>query len=240
MSGKDYVYKKITGIALTIDDRHTAGGKYLVTVRVKDDSDRIWTCNLWDEDGNEFIKKGLLNQRVYYEGVVKEESTISVKFFHADAGKKGAQPPSRPKQVTEDDRKEYLQYLEQQGRCIAPTVDDNGVTRYRVYSKKDCIKVNGKWESKMEYCLRIMGPSEVMSWLREFRDDGKPGGVFVNPKVFKEKMATMIEAVQRYTGDFVEFYEEGKTDEKERVEKAPAHAGESDICGELVEVEGLD
>lgn len=201
MEKTDYVHKAINGTVITVEDRQTTAGKYLAKARIRSDDGKIWCCTFWDDQATAFMARGMLNQKIYVEGGIREENTIGVKFFDGKPAPGGQLCAS--KKITDEDRKEYKSHLDKVGRVIVP-YDDNGIIRYCARNKRHCVKVNGAWELKIDYCLRIMGPTEVLGWLREFKSDGSPGGVLVTPDKYKEKLELMLEASQRYAGDYLE------------------------------------
>lgn len=201
----EYQHKAIEGTVVTIDDRHTHSGKYIASARVRDATGKMWICTFWDKDAEAFMAKGLLNQDVYLEGGVKEENSITVRFFD---GKKSA-PKPKPKDERRYEPSVAIKEEDEHTIRVVST-DYRGMRSYCIKSKRDYVKVNGTWEGKMDYCVRVMGGKVAMDWLKEYKDDGKPGGVFVNPAQFKEKLKLMLDACQQSTGDYLEFYEEPK------------------------------
>lgn len=197
-----YVHKSVDGIVLTVEDRQTATGVLFVKARIQDDAGKIWLCTLWDAQATSFMARGLLNQRVYVEGGLKEDNAVNVKFFDGKA-----HVAAKP---VETKHYEPTTELVDQGKHVMRTIwrDYRGVRTYKNDHKNQFVRVNSAWERKIDYCLRIMGASEVMSWLREFKVDGRPGGVLVGSADYKEKLALMIETCQQHTGDYLEFYEE--------------------------------
>jgi DNA polymerase III alpha subunit len=199
MERKEYKHKSINGVVITAEDRYTSSGRYMAQVRIRDNENKVWRCVFWNEQAASFMAMGLLGERVYVEGGMREENAISVRFFDAKPIKSLA-----PAKVTQSSREEYLQYLKDQNRVIVPYVQNDGSKVRRSCHKSECIKVNGHWENKLEYCLRTMGPSGVMDWLREYKDNGKPGRVVSTFKGYRERLALMIEACQAHNGDYIE------------------------------------
>ena len=199
MSRGEYVHKAVDGIVMTIDDKQTDSGKYLVTARIQDDDGKIWLCTFWEQHARAFMGAGLLDQRAYVEGGLRDGNNVNVRFFD---GKKSA--PKRVERYVEPS----VEVEEYDHKSIKTTWTDNrGMRTYRIEPKRMFIKVNGTWERKVDYCLRVMGPAEVMGWLREFRADGSPGGILVKASDYKEKLQIMIETCQQCTGDYLEYYE---------------------------------
>lgn len=67
-------------------------------------------------------------------------------------------------------------------------------------AKKDCVKVSGRWHSKIEYVMEVLGAKEVTKRLRDFK--GKL--IDINPKVFNEALDSMLEDCKQQTGEVIE------------------------------------
>lgn len=203
MSQQEYTHKHIYGTVISVEDRHLPSGKYVVTARIQDDKEKIWYCTLWDELAIAFMSNGLLQQKVYVDGGVKEENAVSVRFFNGQTAK-----PKEEKPVTSAEEFEpYDTLIDEGGDSIKVLhTDSRGVRTYCYKHKRNFVRVNGRWEDKMDYCLRVMGTSSVMSYLREF--DGVTKGKLFAPNKYKEQLAFMLDMCRDHTGDILSYYEE--------------------------------
>lgn len=205
----EYSHKAVEGVVISVEDRHVGQGKYIVTARIKDVNDKIWYCTLWDELASAFMAKGLLNQKVYIDGAIKEENAIGVKFFD------GIREKVKPVERSAPGGEEYepFEELRDEGGDSIKVVwtDRTGLRTYRYCHKRDFVCVNGRWEKKMDYCLRIMGPQGCMEWLRDI-SSGVTKGQLVSPSKYKEKIALMLDACQQFTNDRLEYWGEESGD----------------------------
>lgn len=203
MSQQEYTHKHIYGTVISVEDRHLPTGKYVVTARIQDEKEKIWYCTLWDELAIAFMATGPLQQKVYVDGGVKEENAVSVRFFNGQTAR-----PKEEKPATSAEEFEPYDTLKDEGGESIKVIhtDSRGVRTYQYKHKRNFVKVNGRWEEKMDYCLRVMGASSVMEYLREF--EGAAKGKLVSPSKFKEKMQFMLDMCKDHTSDNLEYYEE--------------------------------
>lgn len=196
----------ISGVCCHIDEKETMGGYYVVTARVRTAEGKLFPCVMFNEMARDFIARGFQDKIVHIEGRLKNEGEIGVKFFD---GEGGVARTSRVEVLTQEDKERYAKFLERSDLVIVEhTISDvkksKGSSR-----KKDCVKVNGKWELCIEYALRVMGAKELMSALRDYKDDREPWGVRVDePKKYRAKLASIVDICAGMNGDYVEMFNE--------------------------------
>lgn len=184
-----YQHKVIFGEVTYVDSRTTVTGKFIATARVRTEEGKMWQCNMWEELGQKFMSKDYTYQKVNFEGRLTEENIISVKFFDGDGSKVR---PSIAKSKTEKELKEYAVWLELQGMVLVPEPRD-GTISFIARAKKNCIKVNGLWHSKIEYVMQLLGAQEVTRRLRDF--EGKL--LDIEPKAYNERLDEMIKECEQ-------------------------------------------
>lgn len=206
----EYRFKSVWGEVMTTEEKVLSSGKFIVTVRVKEDSGAIWVCTLWDDLALKFRESDMKGQRVYVEGGRREENCISVKFYdvHRHA------TPQAPKREPEI-RREYEPVVtvmeHDRERVKVVYIEPNGLRTYQLKPKSHFAKVNGAWESLLEYCIRNMGGAEVTTWLREYGSflpievvgQGQVKSV-ADHKSFAPKLLSMVTACAKHHGDYVE------------------------------------
>lgn len=179
-----YQHKVIFGEVTHIDSRTTLSGKFIATARVRTEEGKMWQCNMWEELGQKFMSKDYLHQKVNFEGSLREEQVISVKFFDGDGSKVR---PAIAKSKTDEEKKEYAVWLELQGMVLVPEKID-GMVSFIARAKKHCIRVKGIWHSKIEYAMELLGAEEVTRRLRDF--EGKL--LDIDPVRYNERLDEMI------------------------------------------------
>jgi len=198
---KTYNHKAINCNVITVDSKDTTTGKFLATARVRDTNEAIWICKFWDVVGRNFIAKNMLYQKIYVEGSLQEDNSISVKFFD---GKEISAQAKHVDPNSEESKRTHAEYLERHNMVMIPWDAGKKIAQ----PKRFCVKVNGRWEEKLEYCMRIMGVAEATDWLRVLQPDGSFGKISLNPADFKVKLDAMLRVCQENTGDFLEYFEQ--------------------------------
>lgn len=188
-----------TGKMLTVDYKETASGKFLATVRIKEKKGNILICCFWDENGKNILSKYQLNGEIYIEGYIGDGNSINVKFFCINTDK-----PQLPKS-TKVDLKEYEKHLDRQGMVLVDIAYNQEVIRKKKL-KSQCVKVNGKWESRLEYSLRVLGTKEVHDSLRTYMkvEVAHISNLFLFPKEIKETIKELVCLAQSVSGDYIE------------------------------------
>lgn len=195
--------KSVSGIVITIEDK-TAGEYFIATARIRDPMGKIWQVQFWNELATSFLKEDLTARQVYVEGGLKDDNVISAKYFYTDTS------VVVPKNTTEEDRQSYLEWLER-NNLVRVKIERHTPLIIEAH-KRDCLKVNGRWESKIEYCCRTLGDKDVAEFLRELGDDGKLRLGSFDARLYREKLSALIDMSASSNGDYVEFWNEQESE----------------------------
>jgi len=196
-----YNKKIFMGVIVDIVDKNTATGKFLVEFRARSEDDKLYVCTIWEKDAERFFSEVKVGDKVHLEGVEKTELELTIKYFkgkEVEGGKKSHT-------LSVEEIEEYRDRKRKQGFEFIQTQVENG---YMVISKprKYCIKVNGVWEGKLEYIIKVLGPVYVTESLRDFGDI-KNSGSFANnanPVSYKRILEDLISVAADSTGDVIE------------------------------------
>lgn len=216
MEKKAYKGRNISGVVCHIEDRDTRNGHYLAVVRVRTKEGKIHRCVLFNDDARRFIQRNFMDQQIYIEGRENDEGEISVKFFDGEGDN------SRPQRgvgeiIKPEDRARFLKYLSDNDLVMVPHRISDARTELRSSRRKDCVCVNGKWELKIEYVMRVMGAKEVTEQLRGFGAGGRITNI--NPTEYRIKLLELVAFCAEKTGDYVK---NGDKNEKEgRIQNDP-------------------
>lgn len=195
--------KVFTGEVFDIDGKDTISGKYLVKFRVRTDSGII-PCIMWEQEAKRFTNEVRDGEKIYFEGYDKG-GDVNIKYYKSTTGK------SAPKAAdfTPEDIQKHVAKMREKGFEFVESFPENALIRKR---RQECVKVNGKWEGKLEYCLRVLGGKMVTQSLYEF---GTPNGSNIsslldkaNPVSFKKLLIDMVAYAATETGDAIEYPEE--------------------------------
>ncbi len=195
---RKYKGKSVDGVVISIDER-TAGDHRIATLRVRDSNDKIWQCLFWNEDCAAIMAQEIHGRRLYVEGGLKGDNEISVKYFNTDFANK-------PRGVELSDPVAFKEYLERHNRVMVVNMRDGKALKYSQH-KRYCVKVNGEWESKIEYCCRVLGEDIVTEFLRELRCGEIKNAIFMAEK-YNKKLQEMLDHSAAVNGDYLEYYED--------------------------------
>lgn len=196
-----YAKKIFQGEILDILDKHTMTGKFLVEFRARTEDGKLYLCTIWEKDAERFNSSVKVGDKIHLEGVEKNENELTIKYFktkEGGSGKKVSGPsPEAVREFRERKRAEGFEF-------INTPVDDSFVAICK--PRKYCIKVNGIWEGKMEYCLKVFGGKFVTDALRDFGDPKHPGSVArnTNPVSFKRILEDLVALAADQSGDTLE------------------------------------
>lgn len=199
--------KKIfTGQIVDILDKHTSTGKFLVEFRARTEDDKLYVCTIWEKDAERFFSSIRLGEKVHLEGYEKSENEISIKYFKSKDVLAGRSVNS----LNSEDIKEYQDNMRANGYEFIqiPTKERGTMTISKL--RRYCIRVNGVWEGKMEYCIKVLGGDFITDALRDFGDPAKPGSLAnsANPASFKKLLEDLVALAADQTGDTIERAEE--------------------------------
>jgi hypothetical protein len=195
---RKYKGKSVDGVVISVEER-TAGDHRIATLRVRDSNDKIWQCLFWNEDCNAIIAQEIHGRRIYIEGGLKGDNEVSVKYFNTDFANK-------PRGVEQSDPEAFKEYLERHNRVMVVNMRDGRALKYSQH-KHYCVKVNGQWEAKIEYCCRVLGEDVVAEFLRELRC-GKIASAILMAQRYRDKLEEMLNHCAAINGDYLEHYED--------------------------------
>jgi hypothetical protein len=198
--------KKIfTGQVFDIDGKDTISGKYLVKFRVRTD-DGIVPCIMWENDAKRFTSDIKEDEKVYFEGYDKG-GDINIKYFKSTVTEKSSK---KAPDVTEKELREYREKRVKLGYEFIKT-DVSGQLKTVSKERGYCVKVNGVWEGKTEYAMKVLGGAYVSKALSEFGSpDMKSASALLskaNPVSFKEVINDLVAFAASETGDTLEWPE---------------------------------
>jgi len=200
-----YNKKIFMGQVVDILDKTTPTGKFLVEFRARSEDEKLYVCTIWEREAEKFFSEVKVGDKVHLEGVEKSDLELTIKYFkgnEAQAGRKVSGP-------SEAEIEAHRAIRRSQGFEFVKIPKENGFMTI-AKPRKDCIKVNGVWEGKMEYCLRVLGGKYVTEALRDFGDPKNPGTLVnsVNPISFKKILEELVVYTIAITEDTIERAEE--------------------------------
>jgi hypothetical protein len=194
--------KKIfVGEIMDIRDKNTMTGKFLVEFRARTEEGKMYVCTIWEKDAERFFKEIKVGDKIHLEGVEKNENELSIKYFRGKEAKGGVKISGpTPESIAEYREKRRAAGFE----FIKIPVDDEFMTISK--PRQHCVLVNGNWEGKMEYCLRIHGAKFVTDAFRDFGDPQNAGSLArnTNPISFKRILEELVDLAADQTGHLVE------------------------------------
>ena len=152
--------RTVVGTVITIERKVTRSNKLMVKARVRDKDFNITPIVLWEEMARDFLDRGMLEKKGHFEGYVQDSGDLSVKFFDSSEAPKRKVVPDNPKETEE--------YMRKHGFVRIKYDLSETLTKSRWAHKRYCVLVNGMWEGKVEYCMRVLGVSEVFDNLKRF------------------------------------------------------------------------
>ncbi len=202
MQGASKQYRTVAGTVLTIEEKKSKNGKVYVRARVRDADDNIYKVTLWEERAHDFLSRKMLGKKGHFEGSVSEFGDISVKYFDSSEA---------PKARVFDNGDDIKKYMAEKGFVRIECKVSDGLTRKEWQHKRYCIKVNGQWELKMEYAMRVLGAKEVFQQLKAFAKDVK-SLVSISPREFNQIMDSLLIVAVQANNDTVEIDDEVERD----------------------------
>ena len=189
------------GLIVDIVEKTTSTGKFLVEFRARTDDGKLYVCTIWERDAERFFSEVKVGEKVHLEGVEKSELELTIKYFKGKESESGKKVAALSKAEIE----EYRDRKRKQGYEFVKIQVENGfmtVSKPRKY----CIKVNGVWEGKLEYAMKVLGPVYVTEALRDFGDPKNPGTLAnsAEPVSFKKILEDLVSLAADSTGDTIE------------------------------------
>jgi hypothetical protein len=212
-----YKSKSVDGVVMNVDER-TAGEHRIATVRVKDADEKIWVCLFWNEDCHSVVMQNVTGKRIYAEGGLRGDNEISVRYFTTDFG------GNKPRNFQQSDPDALREYLEKHNRVVVGNMRD-GRCMYYSQHKRYCVKVNGMWESKIEYCCRVLGDATVYEFLESLRG-GSPSAVLALSEKYKEKLQEMLNHCAAINGDYLEYENESEVEDRKAISSKNSRSSE--------------